>query len=1052
MEIAGNRWSKPHVSTPFLKGWLDLRSSLRSGLVLIDLEAKNLNEICDVVVEKLTQEDFVPNEQAANLKELWLKKHRHQFEGPRKVEGNLSRVLKDLLVQKLESKTGAGGTLKVPGEVTTPPTGGVENRRGSITVIDRSRLTHDGKVNVALQKKISNTTEAAIILEGVFEFLEKPISVFIRLGNPVVLKDLPEVDIPTRFLYFYAGPQAKEQEKNHSIYMDLGISLATALTDRGFAAAAYAAQSKSDILDALDVYTNGLRILPSDYNAELHKIEPPANVQELNIKDDLDEIDEDRRMREQMGLVRTGKFAGGLINDIKRKKPHYISDFLQGFHPQCISSFLFLYFACLAPIVAFGGLLGEATENRIATIESLISGLISGVLFGLFSGQPLIILGSTGPVYVFEKILYQICTDQNWDYLSLRLWIGIWVGLILILLVLTDASAYVCYITRFTEELFATLIAFIFITNAVKNVFYINNQYKFRPEGNDLNCACEPFNGSMINTSPNMTGAECAANGGQMIGENCDYEPNVFLMSFILFAGTFTISFSLKNFRNTGYLPGRIRDFLSDFAVITAIILMTLLNYFADVKTPKLIVPASFQPTWEGRDWVVTHALIFPDHLLTNPWWVDVFLAPVLAILATILIFMDQQITAVIVNRKEHKLKKGGGYHLDLLILAFIVIICSVFGLPWFVAATVLSINHIQSLTKETESSAPGEKPQFLGIREQRVTSIMIAICIGLSTFITPILSLIPMPVLFGVFLFMGVSSLRGLQFFDRLLLLFIPRKYQPDYVFLKYVPLHRVHLFTFFQLFSLIGLWIIKSQPTTSIGFPVMLVVICAIRKFMECVFTRRELRVLDDLLPENGSNKMRRGGSFFHKKFGKEDVNDWTDPEAVEAAEADETRKRQETEAILQRQKIRALALEMDDFGKVDVKSKTRNYLYPTNVRSRKSISAVATGNKADERPKCLIFARFKDSDQSYFTPVNLNTRTVGGLLRRLEAKFADDIKPNQVAKVFKKSRAGLMFQMDDDMIDLLQPNTVFDVQLNEIEDGKFDMILTEVDNKID
>ena len=48
--------------------------------------------------------------------------------------------------------------------------------------------------------------------------------------------------------------------------------------------------------------------------------------------------------------------------------------------------------------------------------------------------------------------------------------------------------------------------------------------------------------------------------------------------------------------------------------------------------------------------------------------WVDVFLAPLFAILATILIFMDQQITAVIVNRKEHKLKKGGGYHLDLLV------------------------------------------------------------------------------------------------------------------------------------------------------------------------------------------------------------------------------------------------------------------------------------------------------------------------------------------------------------------------------------------------
>jgi HCO3- transporter family len=35
----------------------------------------------------------------------------------------------------------------------------------------------------------------------------------------------------------------------------------------------------------------------------------------------------------------------------------------------------FIYFSCLTPIITFGGLLGDATENRIAAIESLMSGL-----------------------------------------------------------------------------------------------------------------------------------------------------------------------------------------------------------------------------------------------------------------------------------------------------------------------------------------------------------------------------------------------------------------------------------------------------------------------------------------------------------------------------------------------------------------------------------------------------------------------------------------------------------------------------------------------------
>ena len=61
--------------------------------------------------------------------------------------------------------------------------------------------------------------------------------------------------------------------------------------------------------------------------------------------------------------------------------------------------------------------------------------------------------------------------------------------------------------------------------------------------------------------------------------------------------------------------------------------------------------------------------------------------------------------------------QKGGGYHLDLFVLAILVVVLSILGLPWFVAATVLAINHVNSLKVESETAAPGEKPQFLGVR-----------------------------------------------------------------------------------------------------------------------------------------------------------------------------------------------------------------------------------------------------------------------------------------------------------------------------------------------
>lgn len=61
-------------------------------------------------------------------------------------------------------------------------------------------------------------------------------------------------------------------------------------------------------------------------------------------------------------------------------------------------------------------------------------------------------------------------------------------------------------------------------------------------------------------------------------------------------------------------------------------------------------------------------------------------------------------------------------------------------GLPWFVAATVLSISHVNSLKVESGSSAPGAQPRFLGIREQRVTGVMIFVLMGCSVFMTSVL------------------------------------------------------------------------------------------------------------------------------------------------------------------------------------------------------------------------------------------------------------------------------------------------------------------------
>ncbi|XP_043500636.1 sodium bicarbonate cotransporter 3 isoform X9 [Polistes fuscatus] len=891
VEEGGNRWSKPHVATLSLHSLFELRSLLLNGTVMLDMEANSLEQIADLALDNMINKGSLPIETREKVREALLVRHRHQHE--RRKDNNMSRlpIIRSLAEigrnhssSKMEESNSvpaiagatnqAGGApmnaggrfLAIPGNPGQEPgANGIDRSPSSVSIsrnhsssaLENGDANHRG--NTHFMRKIPAGAEASNILVGEVDFLDKTLSAFIRLSQAGIMGDLTEVPVPTRFIFVLLGPMG-----GISGFHEIGRAMATLMSDEVFHDVAYKAKNRNHLLAGIDEFLDAVTVLPPGEWDPTIRIEPPAAIPSQEVrkrpkeekpKEEVDEEADEQKQREESGLSRTGRLFGGLINDIKRKAPFYISDFKDALALQCVASFIFLYFACLSPIITFGGLLSEATGKNMAAMESLVSGFVCGLGYGFFSGQPLTILGSTGPVLVFETIVFEFCKQSDWNYMSFRFWIGTWTAVILLTLVALDASAFVCYITRFTEENFATLIAFIFIYKAVENVLSIGKKYPINTHANDhlaYDCWCKPPNDSSLYGTENVNWTNlnrtaCQSYNGTLMGDSCNIQqpvPDVFLMSIILFMGTFLLSIEMKDFKNALFFPSKVRQVVSDFAVIIAIFSMSLLDHFVGIPTPKLEVPEEFKPTLDGRGW-----MIWPFQ--NNPWW-SAIVAILPALLGTILIFMDQQITAVIVNRKENKLKKGCGYHLDLFILAILIEICSVMGLPWFVAATVLSINHVNSLKLESECAAPGEKPQFLGVREQRVTHILIFLMIGCSVLLTPMLRHIPMPVLFGVFLYMGVASLKGLQFFDRILIMLMPVKYQPDYMFLRQVPLKRVHIFTAIQLTCLACLWIIKSFSTTSILFPLMLVVMIGIRKSLDFVFTQRELKILDDVMPE--------------------------------------------------------------------------------------------------------------------------------------------------------------------------------------------------------
>ncbi|XP_056654180.1 electroneutral sodium bicarbonate exchanger 1 isoform X4 [Monodelphis domestica] len=871
VEDGGERWSKPYVATLSLHSLFELRSCLINGTVLLDMRANSIEEISDLILDQQELSSDLNETMRVKVREALLKKHHHQNE---KKRNNLIPIVRSFA--EVGKKQSDPNSLDKNGQTVSPQAVPATNLDVKNGVSCEQSPVDLSKVDLHFMKKIPIGAEASNVLVGEVDILDHPIVAFVRLSPAVLLSGLTEVPIPTRFLFILLGPVGKGQQ-----YHEIGRSMATIMTDEIFHDVAYKAKERDDLLAGIDEFLDQVTVLPPGEWDPSIRIEPPKNVpsQEKRKMPGVPNGNICHVEPEQHGghsgpeLQRTGRLFGGLVLDIKRKAPWYWSDYRDALSLQCLASFLFLYCACMSPVITFGGLLGEATEGRISAIESLFGASMTGIAYSLFAGQALTILGSTGPVLVFEKILFKFCKDYALSYLSLRACIGLWTAFLCIVLVATDASSLVCYITRFTEEAFASLICIIFIYEAIEKLIHLGETYPIHmhSELDHLSlyyCKCtipkDPSNHTLqywkdhnivaAETSwANLTVSECQELHGEFTGSACGhhgpYTPDVLFWSCILFFTTFILSSTLKTFKTSHYFPTRVRSMVSDFAVFLTIFTMVILDFLIGVPSPKLQVPSVFKPTRDDRGWII-------NPIGPNPWW-TVIAAIIPALLCTILIFMDQQITAVIINRKEHKLKKGCGYHLDLLMVAVMLGVCSVMGLPWFVAATVLSITHVNSLKLESECSAPGEQPKFLGIREQRVTGLMIFVLMGCSVFMTAVLKFIPMPVLYGVFLYMGVSSLRGIQFFDRLKLFGMPAKHQPDFIYLRHVPLRKVHLFTLIQLTCLVLLWAIKASPAAII-FPMMVLALVFVRKVMDLCFSKRELSWLDDLMPESKKKKL--------------------------------------------------------------------------------------------------------------------------------------------------------------------------------------------------
>ena len=157
----------------------------------------------------------------------------------------------------------------------------------------------------------------------------------------------------------------------------------------------------------------------------------------------------------------------GLRHDLKNVLKFYKSDYVDIFKDRksqfkALSTTIFLYFTCILPTIAFGSVNDKNTGGLIDAQKALIGQFLGGILFALFSGQPLTIVATTAPLCLYTKIIFDFSTSFQVDFYAMFAWVGIFKFIFLIFYSALDLSQLMKFSTRGIEDIFSTFIFFAF--------------------------------------------------------------------------------------------------------------------------------------------------------------------------------------------------------------------------------------------------------------------------------------------------------------------------------------------------------------------------------------------------------------------------------------------------------------------------------------------------------------------------------------------------------------------------------------------------------------
>ncbi|XP_077394963.1 solute carrier family 4 member 11 isoform X2 [Festucalex cinctus] len=533
----------------------------------------------------------------------------------------------------------------------------------------------------------------------------------------------------------------------------------------------------------------------------------------------------------------------GIYEDLCRRLPLYASDFTDGIVGnnkallKYLTTAIFLYIAILLPAIALGSLNDESTRGEIDVRKTIIGQSIGGVIYSLFAGSPLVIPLTTAPLAIFISVIRGVCDDYQLDFPAFYACIGLWNCLFLILGGVFNLSLVMKLFKRSTEEVIALFISIAFVVDAVKGTVKIFQRYYHPPTLGNASVSDGLPHVAVTGGNGSELGVATVLHALPDSLINCTRERPV--LCLLLMMGTLWMGYTLYQFKRSPFLHAKVREVLSDCALPISVLLFSFIGsyLFSDIELP--VFKVHNKPTFS----------VAPLERLSA---LNVLSAMCLGFLLALLIFIDQNIVVSLTNAPENRLLKGTAYHWDLMLSGLINILMSVLGLPWMHAAFPHSTLHVRQLAFVEQRVEGGHLYEtIVQVKETRVTSLAANVFIGASVFLLPLpLQWIPKPVLYGLFLYIALTSIDGNQMCDRMALLLKEQTSYPPTHYIRKVPQRKIHYFTFLQMMQLLVLCTFGMYPIPYMKmiFPLVMILLIPIRnRVLPHIIEAKYLDIMD-------------------------------------------------------------------------------------------------------------------------------------------------------------------------------------------------------------